>query len=79
MSSSQKFDVEVDQSPSKNNSRPVQKFSPLRQVGQNPFYVHNKVTLDTQNAHKFDCNFGIWIKRPILGIEIDIFAPNIKR
>ena len=58
MSSSQKFDVEVDQSPSKRNSRPVQKFSPLRQVDQNPFYVQNKVTLDNQNAHEFDCNFG---------------------
>ena len=58
MSSSQKFDVEVDQSPSMRNSRPVQKYSPLRQVDQNSFHVNNKVTLDNQNAHKFDCKFG---------------------
>ena len=57
MSSSQNFDVEVDQRPSKRNSRPVQKFSPLRQVDQNPLYVQNKVTLDDQNPHESYCNF----------------------
>ena len=51
MSSSQKIDVEVDQSPSKKNSRPVQKFSPLRQVDKSPFYVQTKETLDITKMH----------------------------